>query len=492
MKEGEVLITETELINARIAYHAGISLEEFLEEEIKAWKTSEKRQNMIIGKKYYEGEHDILSRQRTVIGKDGQKTPAFNLPNNKIVDNQYSKLVDQKVNYLLSKKPSFKTDNKEYSKILKKLFNNRFLRLLKRIGEDSLNAGIAWMQLYYDKGELKFKRIDPEEILPFWADSDHTELEAVCRIYPVETYEGRQKKTVEKVEYYDTNGVKFYRLENEKLVKEKEGTHFQIAKREKVQGLNWERVPFIAFKYNSKEIPLIQRVKSLQDAINTITCDFMNNMQEDARNTILVLVNYDGTNLGEFRYNLAQYGVVKVKTVDGVAGDLKTLQIEVNSENYKAILDILKKALIENGRGLDAKSDKLGANPNQMNIQSMYSDIDLDANGMENEYQAAFEELLWFVNMHLANTKQGNFTNETVEVVFNRDILINETESIENCSKSTGIISRETIIAQHPWITDPQEELKKLKAEQEEEQEKFNEYRQVFKTVGDKDGVPTE
>ncbi|NLM44525.1 MAG: phage portal protein, partial [Clostridiales bacterium] len=141
---------------------------------------------------------------------------------------------------------------------------------------------------------------------------------------------------------------------------------------------------------------------------------------------------------------------------------------------------------------LDAKSDKLGANPNQMNIQSMYSDIDLDANGMENEYQAAFEELLWFVNMHLANTKQGNFTNETVEVVFNRDILINETESIENCSKSTGIISRETIIAQHPWITDPQEELKKLKAEQEEEQEKFNEYRQVFKTVGDKDGVPTE
>ena len=33
-----------------------------------------------------------------------------------------------------------------------------------------------------------------------------------------------------------------------------------------------------------------------------------------------------------------------------------------------------------------------------MNIQSMYSDIDLDANGMETEFQAAFEELLWFIN----------------------------------------------------------------------------------------------
>ena len=39
----------------------------------------------------------------------------------------------------------------------------------------------------------------------------------------------------------------------------------------------------------------------------------------------------------------------------------------------------------------------------------MYSDIDLDANGMEVEFQAAFEELLWFVNVHLANSRKGVF-----------------------------------------------------------------------------------
>mgnify|MGYP000944180583 FL=1 len=214
---------------------------------------------------------------------------------------------------------------------------------------------------------------------------------------------------------------------------------------------------------------MLSRVKSLQDAINTITSDFMNNMQEDARNTILVLINYDGENLGEFRYNLAQYGAVKVKTVEGAPGDLKTLQVEVNSENYKVILEILKKALIENGRGLDAKQDKLGNSPNQMNIQSMYSDLDLDANGMENEYQAAFEELLWFVNMHLANTGQGDFTGETVEVIFNRDILINENEAIGNCQKSEGVISQETIVANHPWTTDTAAELKRIKKEEAEQ-----------------------
>ena len=174
--------------------------------------------------------------------------------------------------------------------------------------------------------------------------------------------------------------------------------------------------------------------------------DFENNMQEDARNTILVLKNYDGTNLGEFRKNLATFGAVKVRYDGDTKGGVETLEINVNAENYKNILEIFKKALIENAMGYDAKDDRLGGNANQMNILSMYSDIDLDANDMETEYQAAFEDILWFVNMHLANTGHGSFENEKVNIIFNRDILMNEGEIIDNCQKSSGLISNETII----------------------------------------------
>ena len=142
----------------------------------------------------------------------------------------------------------------------------------------------------------------------------------------------------------------------------------------------------------------------------------------------------------------------------------------MNAENYKAILEIFKKALIENGMGYDAKDDRLSGNPNQMNIQSMYSDIDLDANDMETELQAAFEEILWFVNTYLANTGKGDFEGEEVTVIFNRDILINETEAIQNCAASSGILSDETIVGQHPWVDDPQQELDRLKKQREEEQ----------------------
>jgi len=238
------------------------------------------------------------------------------------------------------------------------------------------------------------------------------------------------------------------------------------------QNLNWTKIPLIPFKYNAEEIPLIKNVKSLQDGLNLIESNFQNAMEEDPRNTILVLKNYDGTNLGEFRRNLATFGAVKVRTIDGADGGVDTLQIEVNSENYKAILEIFKKAIIENAMGYDAKDDRLSGNPNQMNIQSMYSDIDLDANNMETEFQASFEELLWFINCHLANMGMGDFESEDVDIVFNRDMLISESEIIDNISKSSDL-SLETRLAQHPWVEDVQAELERIKQEREEEAEQY-------------------
>lgn len=474
----------------KIGAASRISDHKFIELELNKFQTSPARRDMISGEKYYQGEHDILRRKRLVIGEKGELEEVKNLPNNRIVDNQYAKLVDQKTNYLLAKPLTFESDNEQYGKLLKTIFNKQFLRTLKNVGEDTLNGGIAWLHPYYnDQGELVFKKFPSYEVLPFWADAEHTILDFAVRVYQVEAYEGTTEVTVTKVEIYDKQGIHRYELKGYSLIPDVENpssTHMIIEESDgTIKGYNWDKIPLVAFKYNNKEIPLIKRVKSLQDGINTILSDFENNMQEDARNTILVLQNYDGTDLGEFRKNLSQYGVVKVRTVEGTAGDLKTLEITVNAENYKIILELFKKALIENGRGFDAKDDRMGNNPNQMNIQSMYSDIDLDANGMETEFQAAFEQLLWFVKMHLINTGQGDFSMESVNVIFNRDILINESESIDNCSKSVGILSNETIVSQHPWTSDVKMELKRIEDEKAQQQSEMDQYKALFGNVGD-------
>jgi SPP1 family phage portal protein len=462
----------------------------FFELEIQRFKYSRRRKDMLDGERYHEGKHDILAKKRTIIGESGKVEVVENLPNNRIVDNQYGKMVDQKKNYLLGQPIVFKTSNQLYGKYLKQIFNKKFQRLIKNVGEDSLNTGIGWLFVYYDEnGNFTFKRFKSYEIIPGWKDAEHTELEYAIRLYEVIVYEGEKENCVEKVEIYDVNGIYRFVLENGKLVPDKipfsnyfttideyEGEVIE-------QGWNWDKIPLVPFKCNGKEIPLIKRVKSLQDGLNTILSNFQNNMEEDARNTILILVNYDGQNLGEFRRNLATYGAVKVKTVDGAAGDLKTLQVEVNAENYKAIIDIFKKAIIENAKGYDAKDDRLSSNPNQMNIQSMYSDIDLDANEMETEYQASFEELLWFVNVHLFNIGAGDFEGEEVEIIFNRDIMISESEAITNIKDSVGIISDETLISQHPWVDDPEAELKRI---EEQKQKELDNYANAFDPALDK------
>lgn len=60
------------------------------------------------------------------------------------------------------------------------------------------------------------------------------------------------------------------------------------------------------------------------------------------------------------------------------SGGVESLGVTVTAANYQAVLELFKKALIENAGGYDAKEDRLSGNPNQINIQSM-SDIDLDA-----------------------------------------------------------------------------------------------------------------
>ena len=461
------------LANAIVVGKNKMTDEEYIVNEINQFKTSKRRKGMLDGEKYYMGIHDILLRKRTVIGEGGRLEEVTNLPNNRIVDNQYKKMVDQKNNYLLGQPVSIQCDNEQYVKLLKQIFNKRFQRLMKSVGEDALNCGLGWLFVCYNEhGELTFKKLKPFEIIPGWKDAEHTVLDYAIRIYEVIVYEGRQEKVVQKVEVYDDKGIHYFEMSGNGSLKPEEPyfqNYFTITDESGVEtGYNWTKIPLIPWKYNSKEIPLIKMVKTLQDGLNTIESNFQNAMEEDVRNTILVLVNYDGENLAEFRKNLAQYGAVKVKTVDGAGGDLKTLQIEVNSENYKAILEIFKKAIIENAMGYDAKDDRLAGNPNQMNIQSMYSDIDLDANNMETEFQASFEELLWFVNCHLANHGFGDFEGEEVDIIFNRDILISEGEVIENCSKSVGVLSDETIIANHPWVDDPQAELERIKKQKEE------------------------
>lgn len=430
---------------------ATMNEKEFFEAEIAMWKKDDRRKSMIDGERYFKGEHDILKRERTAIGRDGRLKRIENLPNNRIVDNQYQRMVNQKVNYLLGRDAVIDGENEAYIKLLEKNLGRDFQRIMKCMLRDAVNMGLGWLYVYTDEKEkLRFKRIPAYEMIAYWKDGEHTELEKALRLYTVEGYRGKEYCVREMAELYSKGKVETFELCDGVLCKIGESGYF-----------TQEEIPLVAFKYNEKEMPLITRVKSLQDALNRTLSDFENNMQEDARNTILVLQNYDGTDLGEFRQNLATYGAVKVKTVDGAAGDIKTLDTQFDSENYAVMASLLKSAIVENAMGYDAKSDKLGNNPNQLVMKAMFSDIDLDMSEAEMEFRSAFYRVCEIVNEYMEIYGYGYFEGERADIIFNRDCLINESEAIENCVKSSGVLSEETVLLMHPWVKDAKKEMEK-------------------------------
>jgi len=440
---------------------------EWLETRIRMWKHSPERKMQIDGELYYKGFHDILKKTRTMLDGEGKLTEVKYLPNNRNLDNELAFYADQKTNYLFGQPLAFNSQDKQYVEQLKTVLGTkRFNRFKKKVGLKACNTGCCWVYPYIDNGQMKFKGFPAYEILPFWVDTEEEDIVQAVRLYIEEKPNAKTPlDVIEKVEVYSVDGIKYYTFENEKLVPDvtrPQAPHMVMTTGKKSEELNWQRVPLIPFKFNSNSQPLLARCKNLQDAINEIVSSCKDVMDEDPRNTILVLENYGGTDLAELRKNLAETAVIKVEGFDGSRGDVRTLQIEFKAENYEKVLAVFKKAMLKNCRGFDLSELKSGS-PNQMNIKSIYSDIDLDANNTETECQASMEQLLWFVNRFL------NVNGDPeVDVIFNRDGVVNEVEINTMLFNGGMRLSQKTLISQCPLVDDPDDELEQVKKEEQE------------------------
>lgn len=189
-------------------FRRGMTDKRFLELEITEWLHSPERKKQLAGEQYYHGDQEAAHRRRLALDEDGKPVELKHLPNNRLVNNLYAKMVDQKTNYSFGRPFSFDTDNKEYAEALGTVFGQRFCRTLRNVGEGAIIGGKSWLYPYYEGGELCFKRFPADEVLPFWADADHTILDAAVHAYVVLEYdESEHIKDVVKVEVLHGGGV---------------------------------------------------------------------------------------------------------------------------------------------------------------------------------------------------------------------------------------------------------------------------------------------
>ena len=453
----------------------------FLYTMITEWQHDPKRCMMLKSQDYFNAKNDkILDKKRLVIDATGALVPCDRLENTRLVHSFLHKLTKQKISYLLSKDFSIQTENEQFEEALNTFFDKKFMRMLKNVGKDSITNGIAWVQMYYDEdGVLKAKRIPSEEVYPFWKDADHTELEALLRVYSLWHYDEKGNKTeVKKVEYYTDRGVWYYQLDDG-LIPDPDksaplGSNFRMevkkvneetgAEEVTVEDVMWNKIPFVAFKYNSEENPLLVHIKDLIDEYDQITSALSDAIKDSPRSA-KVVKGFEGDSKETFIKNFGTLGLAFVSEDGGI----ENLGVQIEHESSEVHLTRLRKDIFEFGGGVDTQNENLGV-ASGIALKFRYADLDMDCSFMANEYSAALEQLVWFICQDRLLTGGQDFTEEDVDFVFNTDIAVNETEVIDNLAKSADL-SVETRLAMHPYVTDVQDELARKKKEQKEQED---------------------
>lgn len=457
---------------------------DFIYLELQNWLNSGKRKMQLTADRYYNYEPDKLEKHK-VWGMDADGMPIVvddELP--PVTDNIYALQVDKKVNYVLGKAISYQAEDELYTKWLGQIIDQNFMSLLNNVTTDAYNSGISWVHPHFEgDGTLNFRMIPSLQVLPFWADDEHTKLDMAVRYYLRTVYEGRTQKLVQHVDVFTPKGINKFIIDGGKLIENPYEPFLSYGLDREGNEYSWGRIPLVAFKSNPREIPLLKRGKQLQDSINRVRAGWDFDMTSDVDDKILVCRNYGGENVGDLKRNIIRNKAVNVADNGGI----EVLSLQRDVTNYVNYLSSTKKALIEALRGFDAKDDRMGNNPNEMNLLTMYSDIDLDADMLEVQYQYSLDQLLWFVDEYLKAAGAGDFTNVKVKFTFNRNMIVNEGDIINNVRNSQGIVSTETLLAHHPYVDDIQAELAKLEEEQLKQMEQMMAYQQIADNGGEGD-----
>ena len=77
--------------------------------------------------------------------------------------------------------------------------------------------------------------------------------------------------------------------------------------------------------------------------------------------------------------------------------------------------------------------------------------------------------------------KIAGWRTKPITQTWTRNMISNDLENAQIAAESKDTISDESIVKNHPWVEDPEEEMKKLKQQKEEAQKRQQE---IFSNAG--------
>lgn len=453
--------THTEELIEHIANNAP-KLTETIKELIDKHSTTEMR----LGVDYYFNKSAIKHRKKYYYDDSGQKVIDTEGINNKIPHAWHKLLVDQKVAYLVGQPITISSEDKVLASKVADTLGEDLEDTLPELVKNSSNKGREWLHPYINEdGNFEYVIIPAEQGIPIFDNSKRKNLEAFIRYYPI-------GDDITKIELWDKQQVTFFEMiEGEVVLDATEevnpASHFYFGTSDKTEGYGWGEVPFIEFANNEERVSDLVFYKELIDEYDKTDSDVANNLEE-IQALIYVLKGYEGQSLGEFMQNLRKHKAISIEAEPGSGVD--TIQAEVPIASVDSHLDRTANDIILFGQGVDPSPDKFGNSPTGVALKNLYSLLDMKSNVLERKFNKGLSWLFWFAIEYLKIKGElpDSADYRIVKALFNKSMLVNELEQITMAQQSKGVISNETIVTNHPWVTDVEAELKRLKKEEDE------------------------
>ncbi len=320
------------------------------------------------------------------------------------------------------------------------------------MGIDASNCGVAWLHLWVDdEGMLQLAPVDPKQIIPIYSSDLKKKLTGAIRYYSLVNENG---DSYLRYEYWDKDSVCFYQKRGEAGELRPENIPNLGEKMVHPFGM----VPFVPFYNNSNRKNDLLLYKDLIDAYDKVFSGFNNDL-DDVQEVIFVLTNYGGESKDDFVRDLKQHKVIKVDADGGV----NTIRAEIPYEARKVFLEDTRKQIFISGMGVDPDPERFG-NASGVALKFLYSLLELKASMLETEFRIGFNALV-----RLIAAFKG-WQIGAIQQTWTRNAIQNDAETAQIARDSAGTISEKTIVKNHPWVDDPEQELADLEQERTAQQ----------------------
>jgi SPP1 family phage portal protein len=466
-------VYDLDLLKMQLNANKAVTDSEVISEIIQSDLISASKKNMEDGENYYCSNNSAIYERVFEYYSQGRNVKDEFRANNKLPHGFLKTLIDQKVNYSLSKPITLNNaDN-----IKQVLDINEFIR---DVGKQACKKAFGWLHIFINENnELETKVIDSEEIIPIFDTRYQDELIQIIRYYTFTVINDKGTKINRyKVEQWTAKEVTFYEQDLEgnfvldSMVEINPAPHWMInnyslGELTYKEDHSWGKVPFIPLFNNDEKLTDLVPIKAFIDCYDKNISDFSNNI-EDLQEAIIKLINYGGMTdrLEEFLVYVKKY---KVLPLDD-EGNAEYMKNEIPFEARLKLKESLRESIFEFGQGVD--SNKVGdGNITNIVITNRYTQLDLKANDFELNVTKFLKKVFWFANEFLKFRNMQQDDIKLIEIIYNRSLVINNLEIVDMCQKSAGIISNKTIISNHPWVSDVEDELTQMETEKEAERE---------------------